>query len=47
MFTEAQIRQVMQQTGTDYLQALRHLQQRQALQRLPVQFPLGKSAYDA
>lgn len=46
MITEAQIQATMRQLNLDYLQAYRHLQQRQALQRLPVQFPLGKSWYD-
>jgi hypothetical protein len=33
MITEEQIQRVMRETGMDYLQALRHLQQRMYLQR--------------
>ena len=48
--TEAEIEQVVQETGMGHLQAHRHLTQRyqiQAdLQRNPPKYPLGKSAYD-
>lgn len=48
--TEAEIQQVMSETGMDYLQAMRHLQLRYRLQadlqRNPPKYPLGKSQYD-
>lgn len=34
--TEYSIRAVMVETGMDYIQARRHLQQREALKRMPV-----------
>jgi hypothetical protein len=48
--TEQAIREVMDKTKMDYMQAYRHLQQRyqiQAdLQRNPARHSMGKSAYD-
>ena len=47
--SEADIQRVMAETGMDYLQARRHLQQRHQIQedlhRTPNPYPLGKSAY--
>ena len=43
--SEQEIQQVMQHTGMQYLQALRHLQGRALLQQRPDPYPLGKSAY--
>ena len=46
---EESIRQVMKDTGMEYLQAIRHLQQRRELQmrqRANPQPTMGKSCYD-
>lgn len=43
--TEAQVQQVMKDTGMDYVQAYRHMQQRILLQSRPNPYPLGKSQH--
>ena len=45
MISEAEIQQVMRGTGMDYLQAMRHLQQRAQLAQMRVLYPLGKSQH--
>jgi hypothetical protein len=45
--TEAEVQKVMKDTGMNYLQAYRHLQQRHQLASLPNSCPLGKSAHFA
>lgn len=43
--SEQEIQKVMQHTGMQYLQALRHLRWRTLLQQRPDPYPLGKSAH--
>lgn len=45
--SEEDIKRVMQETNMEYLQAMRHLQQRMLLQRQPNLYPLGKTAHYA
>ena len=45
--SEEEVQRVMKETGMEYLQAYRHVQQRMFLAKVKNPYPLGKSAHFA